>query len=122
MTGRTEIYDREWTTERGLPPLAQLRIGLTKERGTPVKFLIQLEYWHAGEWLEVARFDHDRDSGAYHNVEQTGLHLDVYHPDDGKIRTDRSWLPEPAHTAMGRAERYIRKNAEQYVRRFETWL
>jgi len=121
MTGRPE-YGKEWSTERGLPACSRLRLGLTTERGTPSRFVVQLEYWHAGAWLQVARFDHDRDDPAYRNVEISGRHLDIYHPNGEQVMKDESWAPEPADDAMGKAEDFLRANADQLVRRFEQWL
>lgn len=121
MTARLE-YEKEWTTERRLPACSRLRVGHTNARGTPILFVVQLEYRHAGAWLQVARFDHDADGDVDHDVERTGLHLDVYHPEAGKITTLQRWPPRPADEAMGIAADYLKNNAEQYVRRFERWL
>ncbi|MFC7156539.1 hypothetical protein ACFQPA_13905 [Halomarina halobia] len=115
-------YEQEWTTERGLPPCCRLRVAMTKRRGTPVRFVVQLEYWHAGRWLEVARSDHDVDGPTYRNVEVVGLHLDLYHPEKGQVAKRTLSRPLPAKEAMGRAERYLRANAQNYVTRFERWL
>ena len=115
-------YEREWPTKRGLPPFSRLRIGLTTRAGTPVRFLVQLEYWHNGDWMTVARFDHDADGPAYRNVEQAGLHLDLYHPVEGQFTKLTRWPPQPANEAMGDAEEYLREEAEQLIRRFERWL
>jgi hypothetical protein len=115
-------YEREWTTERGLPASNQLRVGLTKREGVPVRFVVQLEYWHAGAWLPVARFDHNRDGPAYRNVEQVGLHLDLYKPDGTQFDKATGWPPQPADEAMGDAETYLRQRAERFTKRFESWL
>jgi hypothetical protein len=115
-------YEREWFSERGLPGLARLHMAHTNRQGRPVRFLVQLEYWHAGEWLVVARFDHEQDGPAYRNVEETGLHLDIYLPDGTQIRKLDHWPPQPSNVAMGKAEAFLRANAQPYVRRFEKWL
>jgi len=115
-------YNLTWRSGRDLPPLSQLRYGLTTHRGVPVRFLIQLEYWHAGKWLEVARSEHDVDGPAYRNVEISGIHVDVMHPDGEQGNKLTGWPPQPANEAMGDAEHFLRVNANRFVRRFEKWL
>lgn len=119
-------YEREWFVypeeADDLPRGTRLRLGLSARGGNPHRFIVQLEYWHSGAWLQVARFDHDADGPAYRNVERSGLHLDVYHPRGEQIVKRRKWPPGPANQAMGDAEEYLRENAEYYARRFETWL
>lgn len=119
--GRVD-YDREWTTERGMPTDSRLRVGLTTERGTPIRYVIQVEYRRRGQWFAIVRCDHERDGPAYRNVELAGLHIDIYHPDEGQLAKRRLSAPLPAQEAMGRAAGYLRANAERYVRRFEGWL
>lgn len=118
----TVAYDRAWTTQHGLPGGSQLRFGLTKHDGVPVRFLVQLEYRHEERWLPVARFDHDAFGPVYRNVERVGLHLDVYDPNGVQIGKVDHFPPLPADEAMGRAERYLHQRAERLVRRFESWL
>jgi len=69
----------------------------------------------------VARFDHDADGPAYRDVERSGLHLDVYDPGGSQVEKVHHWPPEDARAAMPRAERYLRRNAEYLVTRFEAW-
>lgn len=115
-------YEREWTTRRGIPSRSRLRFGLTKRTGVPVRFVVQLECYHDGTWLPVARFDHDASGPGYRNVELVGLHLDVYDTDGDQIEKITRWNPQPADEAMGEAEGYLRRHAQQYVSRFEGWL
>ena len=115
-------YERERTTRRGRPSQSRLRLGLKKRGGAPVRFLVQLEYRHEGQWLPVARFDHDGDGPAYRGVEIVGLHLDVYDPDCSQIEKTWQWSAQPSDEAMGDAETYLRGNAERLIRRFESWL
>ena len=122
LTGIMTEYDREWLADRNLPSLSRLRFGITKDGGKPVRFLVQLEFWHAEEWLEVARADHDATGSAYRDVERSGLHIDIYHPERGQIGKLQQWQPQPAQQAMGAAEDFLRRNAEIYVKRFESWL
>lgn len=115
-------YEQEWTTGTDLPRRSRLRIGYSSIRGTPTSFIVQLEYWHAGEWLQVARFEHRSDGKSYQNVERSGLHLDLHHPDGTQVSKLTYWQPQPSDEAMDTAEKYLRQNAETFLRRFETWL
>lgn len=118
-------YEREWFVypedADELPVTTRLHIGLTSRLGDPLRFLVQLEYWDGMEWLQVARFDHDCAGPGYRDVERSGLHLDVYGPGGRQIEKVARWPREPARDAMPRAERYLRRNAEYLVRRFESW-
>lgn len=71
--------------------------------------------------MNVPRFEH-RTAGSYRDVEVAGLHLDVHNPEKEQVAKLTHWPPEPSNTAMGRAERYLRQNAEELVERFESWL
>lgn len=101
---------------------SRLRVGLTKQTGVPVRFIVQLEYRHERAWLPVARFDHDAFGPTYRNVERVGLHLDLYAPTGEQIEKVTRWSPQPADEAMGEAEGYLRQHARRYVERFEGWL
>jgi len=59
---------------------------------------------------------------AYRKVEETGIHLDIHHPDGTQLRKLDHWPPQPSNVAMGQAEAFLRANAQRYVRRFEKWL
>lgn len=91
-------------------------------RGKPTSFLVQLEYWHAREWLQVARFEHRSDGEPYQDVERAGLHLDVHKPNGEQLLKATHWPPQPSNEAMDTAEKYLRRNAETLVKRFESWL
>lgn len=124
-------YDREWTADvdRGR---TQIRYGLTKDSGVPVKFLVQLEYkkpgpeesdlWAASTWYAVALFDHDREGPAYRNVEDVGLHLDVMKPDGTQLSKRRDFPPVPIKQAMRFADDYLRHHHDFLVARFARWL
>lgn len=115
-------YEREWTGQRGLPDGARIRVGLTKRGGRPIRFLVQLEYEDEGEWLAVARSEHDVNGPSYRNVELAGIHIDLHQPDGQQFSKLTGFPPEPANEAMGRAEDFLRQHADAYVRRFESWL
>lgn len=127
MTG---AYDREWTdaVEAGK---TRMRYGLTTERGTPVLFLVQLEYRPQGErngevrssaeWRVVARFDHDGSGPEYRDVDLVGLHMDVYGPDGAQRRKKDDFPPVELEQAMKRAEQYLMREHDRLVERFERW-
>lgn len=128
MTGD---YHREWTDDIELGK-TRMRFGLTVDRGTPTRFLVQLEYlvpgewireeWQSGDWRTVARFDHEAMGPAYRNVELVGLHMDVYDPDGRQRLKKTDFPPRPANEALPAAERYLREEHDRLVRRFERWV
>lgn len=95
---------------------------MTKRAGVPIRFLVQLEYRHEGTWLPVARFDNGASGSVYRNVELVGLPLDVYDPRGVQFEKVTNFPPLPADEAMGRAEEYLRGQAERFLRRFDAWL
>lgn len=97
----------------------QLRIAFSKERGTITRFMVQLEYW-LDEWVEIIRYDHDRDAAGGHDVTEDGLHRDVYRGGE-KIETVQVTGPIPANEGFNYAEDDLRENAERYTKRFEQW-
>lgn len=101
-------------------PRVQIRIAFSTERGDVIRFLVQLEYWHRGEWRPVVRYDHDRDGDAGHDVAVEGLHRDVYRAGE-KVRVESVSPPIPADEAFEYAEDDLGEHAKQYVRRFERW-
>jgi hypothetical protein len=119
-------YNREWVVWPGddarLPRESRMRFGYTRCDGELLRFVVQLEYWYEETWLQVARFEHQADGPSYRNVEQDGLHLDLYNPDGEQVEKVTWWMPQPANEAMGDADDYLRKHAESLVRRFERWL
>lgn len=119
-------YDREWFVWPGddtrLPQPTRLRFGYSRRGSELLRFVVQLEYWHAGKWLQVARFEHDDEGPNYRNVKEAGLHLDLYNPAGDQVEKVTWWTPQPANEAMGVADAYIREHAERLTRRFETWL
>lgn len=111
-------YDREYTDQR--TPNVRVRLGYSHEKGAISRFVVQLEYRHDGEWFEVVRYDHDPASEHGHDVEEEGLHIDIYR-DGEKHRTEYIAPPMPAGVALDRAEDHLTKNFEAFVRRFEEW-
>lgn len=98
----------------------QLRSAFATDRGDVVRFLIQLEYWLAGDWCVVVRYDHDCDAPGGHDVTEEGLHRDVYR-DGEKLRSESVSPPIPANEGFQYAEADLREHVEQFVRRFERW-
>lgn len=98
----------------------QLRTRFSTDRGTVSRFMIQLEYWLAGEWREVVRYDHDRDSVGGHDITTAGLHRDIYRHGK-KVRVEQVTGPIPANEGLNAAEEDLQENAEAYIKRFESW-
>ena len=121
-----EEYERGWfvrpTDDDRLPPSSRLRVGFTTRHGHPERFVVQLEYHHAGSWLRVARSDHVSGGPAYRNVERSGLHFDIYDANGNQIEKATYGPPVAANVAMMRAERILRRDAEALIERFEKWL
>lgn len=98
----------------------QLRTGFSTERGEVTQFMIQLEYWLEGDWREVVRYDHDRDTPGGHDITEDGLHRDVYR-DGEKLRSEKVSPPIPANQGFDAAEEDLQENAEGFIKRFEQW-
>ncbi len=84
------------------------------------RFLVQLEYWLDGEWLEDVRFDHNPNTGFGHDITEDGLHMDIYR-DDQKYRMKDDFPPVELNRAPRYCTTYIREHADRLIRRFERW-
>jgi len=107
-------YDREFTAH--VAHRTRCRLGITTDRGTVTRFVLQLEYLlnpATDEWNEVVRYDHDSrgSSEATHDVTIDGLHIDVYREGE-KITSHELTPPLPANEALDRAEAHLKQNAE----------
>jgi hypothetical protein len=111
-------YDTEFTTI--VNRRAQIRGGISTEKGDVTRFFIQLEYWLDGEWFEVIRFDHDPEAEMGHDITEEGLHMDIYR-DGVKYRVKDDFPPVKLNRAPRYGTTYIRENAERLIRRFERW-
>lgn len=113
-------YDRSWTARLG-PHLRQ-RVGFTIDRGTVVRFVVQLEYQHGDDWWPVVRYDHDERGAAVaaHDVTEEGLHIDIFRDGD-KHATEFVTSPLPANVALDFAEDHLSQNLERFVERYERW-
>lgn len=118
MSDEPEGYDREFTTI--INRRAQIRAGLSTDSGDVTRFLVQLEYWLDGEWLEVVRFDHNPNTGFGHDITEDGLHMDIYR-DDQKYRMKDDFPPVELNRAPRYCTTYIREHADRLIRRFERW-
>lgn len=107
-------------------PYARIRRELDTADGRVTRFVFQLEYnlkatedgLPPHEWREVARFDHDVDSG--HNVDVEGLHLDVYR--DGEVFRKTWDFPKiPLNVAPEFCQQYLISNADYFLDQFERW-
>ena len=118
MSDEPEGYDREFTTI--IYRRAQIRTGLSTDRGDVTRFLVQLEYWHDGEWLTVVRFDHNPNTEFGHDITEDGLHMDIYR-DDQKYRVKDDFPPVELNRAPRYCTAYIHEHADRLIRRFEQW-
>ncbi len=84
------------------------------------QFLVQLEYWHGGDWQEVVRYDHDRDAPGGHDVTEEGLHRDVYRNGE-KYTTEPVTPPIPAGEAFNYAKDDLREKLQRFTERFKRW-
>jgi hypothetical protein len=112
-------YEREFT--RPLDRRTRLRTGFSTSRGTPTKFVVQLEYRVDGEWMQVARFDHDPDAENGHDVRSEGLHLDIYE-NGRKVTVDRDFPAVSLKRALPYCEMYLKRHVTEHVRSFEQAL
>lgn len=84
-------------------------------------FIVVYEYRLRGSWEIVAQFDHDPDSLYGHDIEQEGLHMDLY-KEGQKYRVVRSKFPHiPVNHAPGFCIDYIKQNHGTLIKRFEQW-
>ena len=112
-------YEREFT--KPLDRRTRLRIGFTTYRGTPTAFVVQLEYRVDGEWMQIARFDHDPDSENGHDIESEGLHLDIYE-NGRKVTVDGDFPAVTLKQALPYCEMYLKRHVSRYVQSFERAL
>jgi hypothetical protein len=120
MEDEPREYDREFTTP--LEYRVRRRLGFDTDRGDVVRFVVQLEYHHHGEWHSVVRYDHDGtdESEFAHDVTEEGLHIDIYR-DGEKEATEYVAPPLRADLALDRAEDHLLANLERYITRYERW-
>jgi len=121
MTDETpREYDREYC--RPLPGPVQVRIGFDRQKDTVTRFVVQLEYHHAGAWQPVVRYDHDGtgESEHAHDVTEDGVHMDIYR-DGEKHVTEYVAPPLDGGVALDRAEDHLQNNLERFTNRYEQW-
>ena len=82
--------------------------------------MVQLEYWHSGDWKPVVRYDHDRDAEDGHDIAAEGLHMDIYRNGE-KVNVKDITGPIPPADGFDYAEDDLRENIQQYIKRFEQW-
>ena len=111
-------YDRVY--ERDLPGPLRERICRDTDSGDVTRFVVQLEYFHDGEWQTVVRYDHDPESDFGHDVAEEGLHIDIYR-DGEKFRSEFVTPPLPPAVALDHAEDHLAKNLQRFTERFEQW-
>jgi hypothetical protein len=120
MSETPRDYGREFTAM--VAHRARRRLGFDTARGDVVRFVMQLEYHHDGEWQPVVRYDHDGtgETEFAHDVTEEGLHIDIYR-DGEKAATEYITPPQPAAVALDLAEDHLSKNLERFINRYERW-
>lgn len=114
----SDIEYKEWLEY----PYLRLRVEIDKQDGIPTRFVVQLEYKLEDEWMEIARFDHNKNNG--HDITDEGLHMDLY-KDGEKYDVIRDFPHVPSAIPLSDAPQYcimyIKKNLDKFVQRFEKW-
>ncbi|MFB6143012.1 MAG: hypothetical protein ABEJ30_06685 [Halorientalis sp.] len=85
-------YDKEYT--KALTHRLRIQQAYSHEKGDVTRFVVQLEYRVDDSWCEVVRYDHDPASEHAHDVEEEGLHMDIYRGGE-KHRTEFVAPPMP---------------------------
>jgi len=113
-------YDREFLSPVRGP--VRRRVGIDVDRGGVVRFVVQLESHHDGEWHPVVRYDHDGGGGAEHahDVTDEGLHIDIYRK-DGTVATEFVTPSRTAGEALDLAAEPLTGTLERFIRRYEEW-
>jgi len=106
-------------------PYLRLRFVLETSGGSPVKFLIQLEYnlqmvsKYPDTWQAFARFDHNPQSKKGHDIEQEGLHMDLIDADGTRCDVKRGFDSIPLDRAPEYCEGFLLERAEELAEDFE---
>ncbi len=106
-------------------PYLRLRFVLETSAGSPVKFLIQLEYnlqmmsEFPDTWQAFARFDHNPESKKGHDIEQEGLHMDRIDADGTRYDVKRGFDSIQLDNAPEYCEEYLLEKAEILAEQFE---
>lgn len=109
-------------------PYARIRRELTTDHGHVVQFVAQLEYdiratpagGNTPEWRTVARFDHNSETEQGHDVQDEGLHLDLYKNEE-KHKVVDGFPPVQLSRAPRYCEEFLEQNAGHYLEQFERW-
>lgn len=98
----------------------RVRFGYDANRGDVTRFLIQLEYRMPDGWTPIVRSDHNPDAPDGHDVQQEGVHMDLYR-DGQKDHVRKIGPPMSPNAGLTRAEEHLIGKYEHHVRRFEQW-
>lgn len=82
------------------------------------QFVVQLECWIEGDWMEVARFDHDPET---HDIRIEGLHMDIYREGE-KYRVDRDFPRLSPNAGLNFSISYLQARNEHLIERYKSWL
>lgn len=111
-------FDKGYVTP--LTDRARVRFGADIERGDVTRFIVQLEYRMADGWTHIIRSDHNPEAADGHDVEQEGVHVDLYR-DGEKVEQRQIGPPMSPNAGLDTAEEHLVGDYERHVRRFERW-
>jgi len=120
MNDKPREYDRKY--RRPLPGPAQVRIGFDRNKKDVTRFVVQLEYYHDGQWRAVVRYDHDEsaENTHSHDVTKEGLHIDIFRNGE-KYATEYIAPAQSGATALNRVEDHLANNLQRFIDRYEQW-
>ncbi|PSP95639.1 hypothetical protein BRC91_01835 [Halobacteriales archaeon QS_4_62_28] len=108
----------DWVTWN---PKTRICANINTEQGDVTNFIVAYEYKLRGSWETVAQFDHGPESPYGHDIDEEGLHMDLY-KEGQKYRVVRSKFPYvPVNHAPRYCIEYIKRNHGALIERFEQW-
>lgn len=108
----------DWVT---WDPKTRLCVVIDTDRGDVAGFVVAYDYGLDGGWKRIAQFDHNPDSQFGHDIEEEGLHMDLYR-EGQRYRVVRSKFPHvPVNHAPRYCIEYVKRNHGALIERFERW-
>lgn len=108
----------DWVTWN---PPTRLVVNIDTEQGDVSRFIVAYDYRLDDNWERVAQFDHNPEAPSGHDIEEEGLHLDLYR-EGQKYRVVRAKFPYvPVNHAPRYCIEYIKQNHGALIERFERW-
>lgn len=123
LPSRPTGYDVAYHVSSGRP-ICHITVGFDLEEGHVPRFLVYLHYrtsTNPVEWTAIARMDHNETPGQGHDVYLEGLHVDVAHRSERLIhlKVPHSPLPSNRGIVVRGCERYLRHEADYFIRVYE---